>query len=93
MKRSTEKETDMIISGACEIATMIHDYIAERPQLYSAGFTALGYANQILILNAAAESGIDYDDMSENFRDFLSQAQEDIKSIMEIPLPQDINVN
>lgn len=91
MKLATKKETEMIINESCEIATMIHQYIAERDYLHTSGFTALGYATQMMLLHAAAESGLDYDGMSDDFRDFLTQAQEDVKSIMEIP--KDINVN
>lgn len=83
MATKKEKEaieaSKVVLREAAELATVIHKFMAERPQCRPYGMTIVGYAVELIISSAAEESGMDYDTLSKHWRDFMAHAHNDMK--------------
>lgn len=80
----------LIVSEAAQLASMVLDFIGKRQHLHTATMTTIAYATQIIIHHFAKECDVDYNAMSDTYRDFLKQVQEDVLNMAN---QSDPNVN
>ena len=71
--------TQLVMNEAADMATLIHQHISRNPKLHNIGMTVVGYAVEMIISNCSDEGGGNYDTLSENWREFVGHAHNDIK--------------
>jgi len=86
--KETVEKSKMILKEASLLAEQITMYLRERPQTHDNAMTIVGFAIEIL-LGLPVDYGNEFDEISEDFREYLRYAHDDVKRI----LGNDINVN
>ena len=77
-KRNDEK---VLIEGANEMAEMMFNFFKDREDYQPYTFAVIGYAAELMMRFMGEQTGIGFDKLSKDFRQYLGIVHDDIKRI------------
>lgn len=79
MNKKEQKDDVTLTKGANELYSIMFDFFKKNSQYQPLTFGIIGYATEMLMRFLTERSGLDYDEISKNYSEYLRVVHDDVK--------------